>query len=270
MPVSPIGDSAIDVGAEAGADMAASSHQESALGEPASSATLHDESAAFSQSLREAAAPKTTTEDRGGALVRRTSPFQSLDDAGRAALDRANPDSIAHNEERGGNLYERQTPQGRTFGYTGPIAGTKHSFNPLDPRVRVPPETNWDGTFHTHGNFSKRDPRTGTYTATGDPSKDDYYSSVFSRNDLKSQKMLATKGATLEEGVREQAIKNLVGAPPGEEIKFYLGTPSGDPKDYLVHNPTAPTEKATAPRYPDNNKLMRDGGTVLPLLPRES
>src|SRR5947209_2017446 len=91
-------------------------HQGSGVREMEASSAAHDDSAVFSQSIR-ATDPKTTTELHGDALVRRTSPFQTLNDAARHALDGANPSSIASNQEVGGNLYQRESEAGQTFGY---------------------------------------------------------------------------------------------------------------------------------------------------------
>lgn len=132
--------------------------------------------------------------------------FDTQDEAARAALEAANPQSIKDNLEYGGMIYKDKNGK---YGYTGPAKGTDAGFNPTD--APIPPGTTAAGDYHTHGDYSTIDPVTKKAVRTSDPTKDDYNSDNFSQTD--------------KNGITNDAKGN-----PG--YKGYLGTPSGKFKQF--------------------------------------
>jgi uncharacterized Zn-binding protein involved in type VI secretion len=133
-------------------------------------------------------------------------PFANADQAARAALNIANPQSIAANREYGGMVYRDVHGQ---YWFTGPGAGTDQGFNPTS--TPIPPGTQPAGDYHCHGDYSTQDPATGRAVRTSDPSRDQFNSDNFSPTD--------------RSGIANDARGN-----PG--YKGYLGTPSGQFKTY--------------------------------------
>jgi uncharacterized Zn-binding protein involved in type VI secretion len=132
--------------------------------------------------------------------------YATRDDAARAALAEANPQSISENREFGGNIYEH--PDGG-FGYTGPGRGSPTGFDPSS--TPIPEGTTLAGDYHTHGDYSVIDPATGDPVRTSDPAHDDYNSDGFSQTDI--------------DGITSDAEGR-----PG--YTGYLGTPSGTSRRY--------------------------------------
>lgn len=133
-------------------------------------------------------------------------PFATADDAARAALERANPDSIRDNREYGGLIYRGADGQ---YYYTGPLRGSDQGVTPSD--AAAPPGTTVVGDYHTHGDYSTVDPATGAAVRTSDPANDDFDSDNFSTTDRNG---IASDGA----------------GTPG--YAGYLGTPSGTFRRY--------------------------------------
>jgi hypothetical protein len=135
-------------------------------------------------------------------------PFDTRDEAARAALNAANPSSIRDNLEYGGLIY--QGTDGKYY-YTGPGRGTDQGF---DLRTTpIPPGTTLMGDYHTHADYSLADPSTGAAIRTSDPARDDFNSDNFSSTDLTG---IAADGR---------------GNP---DYRGYLGTPSGT---FRVYDP---------------------------------
>jgi uncharacterized Zn-binding protein involved in type VI secretion len=143
--------------------------------------------------------------------------FATAEEAARAALEEANPESIKTNVEWGGLVY--RNPDG-TFGYTAPSRSTE--ANHFDPTTAsVPPGATVVGDYHTHGDYSVMDgldPETAVRTS--DPTNDHLDCDNFSPDD----KAMA----------KERARGN-----PG--YRSYLGTPGGtfrelDPSTGNVRN----------------------------------
>ena len=132
--------------------------------------------------------------------------FATPDEAARAALNAANPQSIARNQEFGGVIYRDANGK---YGYTGPVGGTDQGFDPS--QAPAPPGTTVVGDYHTHGDYSTVDPATGRAVRTNDPSKDQFNSDNFSPTD--------------KAGIAADAH----GDP---NYRGYLGTPSGQFKSY--------------------------------------
>jgi hypothetical protein len=126
--------------------------------------------------------------------------YNSQDDAALAALQTANPKSVADNLEYGG-LIDRNSSGGYEF--TGPIRGGDAGVNPAD--APIPSGTTLVGDYHTHGDYSLVD-SAGRAVRTSDPARDAYNSDNFSSQDLR--------------GISGDAVGH-----PG--YKGYLGTPSG-------------------------------------------
>jgi hypothetical protein len=132
-----------------------------------------------------------------GAGQNANGPFASPDEAARAALNKANPQSITDNTEYSGLIYQGQ--DGKYY-FSGPAKGTDQGANPLRD-APAPAGTTVVADYHTHGDYSTADPKTGAAVRTNDPSKDQFNSDNFSRQDK---------------------IDNVKQGYPG-----YLGTPSG-------------------------------------------
>ena len=134
-------------------------------------------------------------------------PFATQDEAARAALDAANPQSIAANREYSGLIYRGADGQ---YYYTGPAQGSPTGANPYTD-APAPAGTQVVGDYHTHGDYSTTDPVTGNPVRTNDPSQDNYNSDNFSTVDKTG---IAGDGA----------------GTPG--YRGYLGTPSGTYRQY--------------------------------------
>lgn len=135
-----------------------------------------------------------------------TAGFATQDEAARAALQTANPQSIKDNLEYAGLIY--RDANGRYF-YTGPIKGTDQGANPAN--APAPPNTQVVGDYHTHGDYSTQDPVTKAAVRTSDPTKDQFNSDNFSATDKTG---IASDGAGVS------------------GYKGYLGTPSGTFRSY--------------------------------------
>lgn len=135
-----------------------------------------------------------------------TGPFDTPDDAARAALNATNPTSIRENREYAGLIY--RGPDGKYY-YTGPVHGSGVGANPRN--APAPPGAQVVGDYHTHGDYSTADPVTHDPVRTSDPSRDDFNSDHFSTPDKRG---IASDGS----GV------------PG--YTGYLGTPSGTFRRY--------------------------------------
>ena len=79
------------------------------------------------------------------------------------------------------------------------MPGTDQGANPK--KAPAPSGTQVVGDYHTHGDYSTADPKTGTAVRTNDPSKDAFNSDKFSTQDKADNKKQGCPG--------------------------YLGTPSG-------------------------------------------
>jgi hypothetical protein len=133
-------------------------------------------------------------------------PFATQDDAARAALRAANPQSIRDNREYAGLIY--RGTDGKYY-FTGPVQGTDQGANPKN--APAPPGTQVVGDYHTHGPYATQDPVTGAAIPTNDPSKDAFNADNFSTTDKRG---IASDGAGI----------------PG--YAGYLGTPSGTFRKY--------------------------------------
>src|SRR6266581_5379804 len=106
-------------------------------------------------------------------------PFATQDEAARAALRSANPQSIRDNLEYSGLIYRGTDGQ---YYYTGPARGTDQGANPLRD-APAPSGAQVVADYHTHGDYSTADPVTGAAVRTNDPSKDAFNSDNFSTQD---------------------------------------------------------------------------------------
>lgn len=129
-------------------------------------------------------------------------PFDSADEAAKAALNDANPKSIKDNTEYSGLIYKDK--DGKYY-YSGPAKGTDQGANPLKD-APAPKDSTIVGDYHTHGDYSTADPTTGAAIRTDDPKKDEFNSDHFSRQDKKDNDKVGYPG--------------------------YLGTPSGTFRKY--------------------------------------
>jgi hypothetical protein len=133
-------------------------------------------------------------------------PFKTQDEAAMAALLNANPQSIKDNAEYGGLIY---LGADGFYYYTCPIKCDGDTVEPKD--APAPPGGSVVGDYHTHGDYSIKDPITAKPVATGDPARDDYDSDNFSVGDKQG---IAMEG---------KGIPAYAG---------YLGTPSGTFRKY--------------------------------------
>jgi uncharacterized Zn-binding protein involved in type VI secretion len=154
------------------------------------------------------AAPGTpgTSPGGGGGAAPANGPFATADEAARAALQAANPQSIAENREFSGLIYQGADGQ---YYYTGPARGSATGANPARD-APAPPGTTVVGDYHTHGDYSELDDE-GNVVRTSDPARDDFNSDNFSDTDRAG---IAADGA----------------GTPG--YAGYLGTPSGTFRRY--------------------------------------
>jgi hypothetical protein len=136
--------------------------------------------------------------------------FKDQEAAAKAALNKANPQSIQDNLEYGGLIF-RDKMSGE-YGYTGPVKGTDQGVNPFG--APIPPGTELVGDYHTHADYSVVDRNTGAAVRTSNSLKDDFNSDNFSPEDIRGIKAVG---------------KNIRG------YNGYLGTPSGI---FKVYNPT--------------------------------
>jgi uncharacterized Zn-binding protein involved in type VI secretion len=128
-------------------------------------------------------------------------PCATQDEAARAALTLANPQSISDNLEYAGLIYRGADG---LYYFTGPVRGTDQGANPFS--APVPAGTQLVGDYHAHGDYSTADPITGAAVRTSDPTRDNFNSDNFSTTDKTG---IAGSGAGI----------------PG--YAGYLGTPSG-------------------------------------------
>lgn len=135
--------------------------------------------------------------------------YQTLDEAGRAALTEANPVSIRVNRELRGYLY--RTAEG-LYGYTFPMVGGIYRTS-LD-NIHIPPDTTRAGEYHTHGDYTGPD-RSGASVRT---TRENAWRGADIRNVTGPAADLF--GPDDIPGARERG-----GRIPG--YRSYLGTPSG-------------------------------------------
>ena len=152
--------------------------------------------------------------------------FDSPEEAGRDAVADVNPRSIKENREYGGRVRREVTvqkdskgnalrnrdgsPKTKTQYYaTDPVGGDHDSTNlgPGDPTSDV-------GDYHTHGDYSKTD---GTRT---DKAGDQYDSERFSDTDKNNSRDNAAASKDYRAG-------------NGETYRSYLGTPSGETREFV-------------------------------------
>lgn len=134
-------------------------------------------------------------------------PFDTPDEAARAALTRVNPQSIKDNLEYSGLIY--RGADGKYY-YSGPAKGTDQGAQPWKD-APIPSGTTEVAYYHTHADYSTVDPTTGAAVRTSDPKKDDFNSDNFSATDKRV--------------ARQKAITF-------PSYNGYLGTPSGKFRKY--------------------------------------
>ena len=139
----------------------------------------------------------------GGAAGGPLGPFATQDEAARAALNAANPLSIAENREYTGMIY--RGADGQYYATNPQAAGLAGGSLPVD---QVPAGATETGFYHTHADYSLAD---GTRT---DAAHDEFDSEHFSQTDIDTAN---SRGA---------------GDP---SYRSYLATPSGGQQ---VHNPS--------------------------------
>jgi hypothetical protein len=133
--------------------------------------------------------------------------FATQDEAAKAAMEAANPQSIKDNLEYSGLIY--QGSDGRYY-YTGPVQGSDSGANPWSD-APLPPGTQEAAYYHTHAAYSLKDPTTGAAIRTDDPTKDGFNSDNFSEADR---------------DVADDKAANIPG------YAGYVGTPGGKYKKY--------------------------------------
>ena len=131
-------------------------------------------------------------------------PFKTLALAAKDAINFVNPKSIKENVEYGGILYK-----GTDGNYRSTQPTTEGSGNGISTAATIPSDAKFVGDFHTHGDYSKT--VNGEVVRTSNKATDTFDSDNFSSNDL------VTIAATAEGKT---------------EYKGYLGTPSGEVREY--------------------------------------
>jgi len=134
-------------------------------------------------------------------------PFANRDEAARAAMAAANPDSIRDNREYSGLIYRDSSGQ---YYYSGPAMGTDQGANPWAD-APIPAGCQEIGYYHTHGDYSTMDAATGAAVRTSDPMRDDFNSDNFSGRD---------KAAALSHGTGNPDYRGYV-ATPGGSFRSY-------------------------------------------------
>ena len=149
--------------------------------------------------------------DHGSPPSSQWGTFTTQDQAAKAALNLANPLSVAENREYAGLIYRE--PNGR-YNYTLPLRGDATGSHPWS--APLPPGAVEVGWYHTHGDYSLSDPSVGPAMATpgvrrtSSPMQDGFNSDNF---------------APMDVDLAEQVPNS----------KAYLGTPSGQ---FKVYNPS--------------------------------
>ena len=133
----------------------------------------------------------------------------SQDQVALAALEQANPLSIAANVEYGGLMYQIDG----VYHYTPPIQGTLDGFNLRDALPYLPEGAKITGFYHTHGDYTLavRQGSTLFINRLSSGIFDSYNSDSFSAQDLRVAYALSGGEAS---------------------YRAYLGTPSGQLKAY--------------------------------------
>ena len=146
----------------------------------------------------------------------RTLSLSAQDAKAVEALDIANPLSIKDNLEYGGYIYRK--PDG-SYGYTAPLKGTSKGFQPSSAAHLVPSGAVIVGDYHTHGDYSIYNLKTGAAIRSSNPLNDQFNSDYFSKGDY--------RGISID-------------ARRSPDYRGYLGTPSGV---FRAFNPHAPKGK---------------------------
>jgi RHS repeat-associated protein len=133
--------------------------------------------------------------------------YSAQDSAAVAALEEANPQSIADNLEYGGLIYE----EGGDYHFTEPQRGTPTGYNTSSARPLVPKTGTIVGDYHTHGDYSHQ---VGGNVVRTTAAMDAFNSNNFSAADIR--------------GITADAV----GIP---SYRGYLGTPSGVFRAYDPH-----------------------------------
>ncbi len=153
--------------------------------------------------------------------------FKTPEFAAKDALNYINPSSKAFNREYGGLIYYHK-PEGceeRGGGKGGyyansPVQGTESGVKPFKSKIpylqAISGVTVVVGDYHTHGDYSLEDPKTGKISRTSDPKRDSFDSDNFSQADKNN----------INSNVERTGILT---------YKGYLGTPSGR---LLQYNPS--------------------------------
>ncbi|MBC3874909.1 DUF4329 domain-containing protein [Undibacterium sp. LX15W] len=133
-------------------------------------------------------------------------PFKTARAAAIDVIKTINPQSKKENKEYGGKIYKDKDG---SYKATKPVTHAEGGFQPS--AVNVPKDAKAVGDFHTHGEYSIKDKKTGEVTVTADPKRDNRDSDNFSDKD--------------KAGIWNDSGNN-------SEYKGYLGTPSGKIREF--------------------------------------
>jgi len=140
------------------------------------------------------------------------------DQAAYNALEEANALSIKENVEYGGLIYKNEDG---SYGYTTPRTDNHPTTVDVDAAMDlVPDKATVVGRYHTHGDWSFRNPDTLEVTRVASMADDNLNSNIWSRSDFHVAETMAYAAE----------LKGIKG------YRSYLGTPSGT---YRVYAPRA-------------------------------
>ena len=126
--------------------------------------------------------PSKPSRGAGACPAGANGPYRTQNEAARAALACANPNSIRDNREYSGLIYRGADGQ---YYYTGPEQGSDQGANPWRD-APIPAGNTEVGYYHTHGDYSTQDSATGAAVRTSDPARDDFDSDNFSGPDRRA------------------------------------------------------------------------------------
>src|SRR5713226_8455195 len=154
-------------------------------------------------------------------------PFPSALAAGVDAVRFINPTSIQQNKEYGGVIYKLKGSY-----YVTKTVTTNEGNKVQVGGEKLPANAQRVGDYHTHGDYSVRDARTGQPVRTGDPRKDSYNSDHLGPTDLTTSHARGQGKSeyTTVVGTPSGKIRSLDGTDPSskeQEVKAAPGKSSG-------------------------------------------
>jgi RHS repeat-associated protein len=185
--------------------------------------------------------------------------FPNPVDAGRDAVNTANPISIHNNQETGG-LILRNT--NGTYVATYPTNGTGVSFDPY--AVPVPTGYIKVGDYHCHGDYSTQGAN-GQPVRTSVPTQDQYNSNNFSTADLQG---IDHDNETIRQYNQthgtDYGYVGVLGTPSGDILEYDPGTGR---VSHIGTSPTPNNANVTSPFFYTGANVANPGNQYSPSVP---